>query len=213
MSIDPINEVRSSIYQLLSSLFAKEIDSDRLKFLTDSKGKAFWQQLALDEGFKVDIDIIVARLNELNSESEILELAADYCNLFLMGGKKSASPYASLYVDESLKSDDEIQIFGEQHQKMTQFLQRSQLQVESKFPEPADHIAVVLAYIANQCTQEQPVSYAQQLSFISDNLADWIASFVAKVEESDQGHFYSALARLTQSWIMSEQQWLIEEAS
>jgi TorA-specific chaperone len=198
-------------------LFAKEINADSLAMLNGLQGKTFWAQLTQEEQLEVDVNIIVTRLDELNSEKELLELAADYCSLFLLGTKNSASPYASLYMNDTadvLKSHskkgskDEVAIFGEQHQKMTQFLQQSQLEIASEFPEPADHIAVILAYIAQQCQQ---ASYAEQLQFITDNIALWLEAFVMKVTESDQGHFYSALARLTQSWITQEQQWLKEE--
>mgnify|MGYP000585419974 CR=1 FL=1 len=72
-------------------------------------------------------------LNGLTSDEALLELAADYCGLFLVGTKHSASPYASLY----LSPEEEPLLFGQQHQQMSEFLHQSKLQVQSHFPEPA----------------------------------------------------------------------------
>jgi TorA-specific chaperone len=127
-----------------------------------------------------------------------LELAADYCGLFLVGSKHSASPYASLYLNES---GHETLLFGEEHQQMVRFLKQSKLQVQTSFPEPADHLAVILAYVEHLCLHSDK---ATQLSFIDSNLNNWLGNFTAKVIEADSGQFYSALARLTQSWVASD---------
>lgn len=206
---NPVNQARSTIYQLLSSLFAKEIDHKTLHELTSTQAQAFWSQLAAEPSFKADVEVLVAELAKLNTDKALLELAADYCGLFLVGTKHSASPYASLYLtDKPAAKGDEPLLFGEQHQQMTQFLKQSQLQVQSEFPEPADHLAVILAYVAHinmHCSNQQ------QLEFISKNLANWLATFVAKVAKVDTGNFYVALAQLTLAWVNSDLEWLESE--
>lgn len=209
VEVNPVDQVRSTIYQLLSSLFAKEIDHKTLHDLTSDQAKQFWAQLGSEAEFKADVDVLVAELATLNTDRALLELAADYCGLFLVGTKHSASPYASLYLDNKpAKKGDEPLLFGEQHQQMTQFLKQSQLQVQSEFPEPADHLAVILAYVAHLCTHSDE---AEQHSFIKANLANWLGNFVAKVTEVDTGNFYQALARLTYSWVKSDAEWLESE--
>ncbi|MEZ9199590.1 molecular chaperone TorD [Shewanella sp. 10N.286.54.B9] len=206
---NPVNQARSTIYQLLSSLFAKEIDHKTLHELTSTQAQAFWSQLAAEPSFKADVDVIVAEFAKLNSDKALLELAADYCGLFLVGTKHSASPYASLYLtDKPVAKGDEPLLFGEQHQQMTQFLKQSQLQVQSEFPEPADHLAVILAYVAHINMHS---SNQEQLKFIRDNLANWLATFVAKVAKVDTGNFYIALAQLTLAWVNSDLEWLESE--
>lgn len=201
-----VNQARASIYQLLSSLFAKEVDHQILHELTSAQAMAFWQQLGSEPSFSQDVEMIVAKLQTLTSDKALLELAADYCGLFLVGTKHSASPYASLYLQKQASSDDDHPLlFGEQHQQMSQFLKQSQLQVQSEFPEPADHIAVMLAYVAHICVNQD---LAQQCEFVQHNLANWLANFVNKVAEVDQGSFYLPLARLTQSWVESDLQWM-----
>ena len=206
---NPVNQARSTIYQLLSSLFAKEIDHKTLHELTSTQAQAFWSQLAAEPSFKADVDVIVAEFAKLSSDKALLELAADYCGLFLVGTKHSASPYASLYLtDKPVAKGDEPLLFGEQHQQMTQFLKQSQLQVQSEFPEPADHLAVILAYVAHINMHS---SNQEQLKFIRDNLANWLTTFVAKVAKVDTGNFYIALAQLTLAWVNSDLEWLESE--
>lgn len=208
---NPVNQARSTIYQLLSSLFAKEVDHKTLHELTSTQAQAFWSQLAEEPNFKADVDVLVAELAKLNSDKALLELAADYCGLFLVGTKNSASPYASLYLtDTPVDKGDEPLLFGEQHQQMTQFLKQSQLQVQSEFPEPADHLAVILAYVAHITMH---TSNQQQLEFIRDNLTNWLATFVAKVAKVDTGKFYIALAQLTLAWVNSDLDWLTSEST
>ncbi len=207
---NPVNQARSTIYQLLSSLFAKEIDHKTLHELTSTQAQAFWSQLAAEPSFKADVEVLVAELAKLNTDKALLELAADYCGLFLVGTKHSASPYASLYLtDKPAAKGDEPLLFGEQHQQMTQFLKQSQLQVQSEFPEPADHLAVILAYVAHINMHR---SNQEQLEFISKNLANWLATFVAKVVKVDTGNFYIALAQLTLAWVNSDLEWLESES-
>ncbi|WP_299787090.1 molecular chaperone TorD [uncultured Shewanella sp.] len=197
-----INQARGMVYQLLSSLFAKEVDHQLLHELTSKQAQDFWAQLGSEQAFKSDVDILVSVLNELKSDKALLELAADYCGLFLVGTKHSASPYASLYLQEGEENrGDEPALFGEQHQLMLQFLKQSQLQVQSNFPEPADHLAVILAYAAHLC---KTADDATQLEFIESYLNNWLGNFAAKVTQCDSGRFYSALTRLTQSWIQAD---------
>ncbi|QFU25405.1 molecular chaperone TorD [Shewanella eurypsychrophilus] len=209
MSTDSINQARGMVYGLLSSLFAKEIDHQLLHELTSEKAKAFWTQLASESAFKQDVDAMVKVLENLKSDKALMELAADYCGLFLVGTKHSASPYASLYLqDTSSESQDEPTLFGEQHQLMVQFLKQSQLQVQTSFPEPADHLAVILAYVEHLC---KTTDDTEQLKFIESYLAIWLGNFAAKVTQCDSGEFYCALARLTQSWVEADLKGLREE--
>ena len=195
-----LNQARNRVYQLLSALFAKEIDPKLRHELISQPAQDFWQQFATQPAFSADVKEIQAALNTLTSQADLLELAADYCGLFLVGSKHSASPYASLYTGES-----EVTIFGEEHQQMMNYLRQHQLQLTSDFAEPADHIAVILAYAGHLSLN---ASEQDQLQFLQRYLASWIEPFVNQVIKTDQGRFYSALARLTSAWLSSEIHWL-----
>lgn len=191
-----INKARNSVYQLLSSLFAKEINRAMVEELNGSKAQAFWAQLATYPEFEQYVKTIVDALAGLQTDDDLLELAADYCGLFLVGNKHSASPYASLYV-----GDKEPTIFGQQHQQMLSFLTENQLQLHSGFSEPADHVSVILAYAGHLSLKADE---AHQQSYLKNNIANWLGNFVAQVDKTDQGVFYTAVAKLTLAWVNSE---------
>lgn len=196
-----INQGRAMVYRLLSALFAKEVDQPLLHELTSAQAQAFLAQLASDPLLGTDVAKINAVLLGLTTDKALLELAADYCGLFLVGTKHSASPYASLYMASNKQDGDEVLLFGEQHQQMLDHLEQSQLQVQSEFPEPADHLAVILAYVAHQANR---VDSATQQAFINDYLNSWLATFSDKVGQCDNGQFYTALANLTTHWVKSD---------
>ena len=195
----PMNQGRSMVYRLLSSLFAKELDHQLLDELKGEQAQVFFAHLASDPLFSEDIATLNSVLAQLTSDNTLLELAADYCGLFLVGTKHSANPYASLYLNDM--STEDPQLFGEHHQQLQTYLQQSQLAVQSEFPEPADHLAVILAYVAHQACNCDDKG---QLDFIRQYLNAWLPSFTQKVTSVDTGKFYAALAHLTQIWVTSD---------
>jgi len=197
-----INTARAQFYRLLSSLFAKEVDSALTAELLSEKGQGFLQHLASEAAFAQAIEQINAQLNALKTEQDILVLSADFCGLFLVGGKHSASPYAGHYMEP-----EQSVLFGRYHQKMQQVLSSNELALHANFPEPADHIAVILAYTAHLCTQADT---QEQLSFINDFLSSWINDFSAQVSSHDAGGFYRAVAALSAAWVRYDLECLSE---
>ena len=197
MTPKELNQARSLVYNLLSSLYAWEITEQRQKELTSPDALAFWGTLSQDPNLEKPIQILLATLTQMTSEHQRLELAADFCGLFLVGDKQSASPYASLY----LSHEEKPTVFGEQHHVMCDFLRQSQLQVQSNFKEPADHLAVMLAFMAQLCIT---ASNESQLAFLETCIDSWLAAFVDKVETCDPGQFYSALASMTLQWVRDD---------
>lgn len=176
MNNNELNQIRSGVYRFLATLFAKEINADYRDELLADNTQNFLTHLGTDPQFSAEVAIISKRLATLNSERALLELAADYCGLFLVGTKYSASPYAGLYLhngENALAAP--AHLFGDEHQKMVAFLAQSQLEVQQSFPEPADHIAVILAYISHQCIL---MDNTEQHVFIQANLISWLTRFV-----------------------------------
>jgi TorA-specific chaperone len=206
------NQARAMVYNFLSSLFAKEVTNKRVTQLTSVQGDNFLKSLAIEPSLAPYIEVIIAKLAQLNSEESLLELAADFCGLFLVDGKSSASPYAGQYLgNEQSKADngvlnvkkktDKIHLFGESHQLMSEFLTNSNMQIHSDFPEPADHLAVMLAYLAHLSLY---ASVENQLNFINTYLMTWLNDFTQQVKKHDANGFYSAVAEFTLEWVKLE---------
>ncbi|KGJ91082.1 molecular chaperone TorD [Thalassotalea sp. ND16A] len=201
--MNSINSARAMFYGLLSSLFAKEVERDLLSELMSEQGQVFLQHLANEDSFQPHIGVLNDKLKSLSSERDLLELAADFCGLFLVSGKHSASPYAGQYLEK-----DSAELFGEYHQSMVNFLTEHEMQLHSDFPEPADHIAVIFAYLSYLCSN---ASRAEQLSFIDNYLLTWVESFAQQVQQHDQQGFYSALASLSRAWLEFDRENLVNE--
>jgi TorA-specific chaperone len=202
------SQARAIVYNFLSSLFAKEVTSDLVTQLTSAPGQNFLNSLALEPSLSASVNEVNNYLAKVNSKESLLELAADFCGLFLVDGRTSVSPYAGQYLSAGRDSvqgvkrkSEKTQIFGESHQKMSEFLTLSNMQVHSDFPEPSDHIAVILAYIAHLCLS---TNADDQLEFIETYLMTWINEFTQQVNKHDQGRFYSAVANLTLKWLKME---------
>jgi TorA-specific chaperone len=203
------NQARAVVYNFLSSLFAKELNKDLVSQLTSTQGLRFLNSLALEKKLAPSINIISTQLTKLNSKQSLLELAADFCGLFLVDGRTSVSPYAGQYLSSKLnkvcsdeltskKKQHKAQLFGDYHQLMAEFLTNSNMQIHSDFPEPADHISVMLAYLAHLSLS---ASKENQLSFIEVYLMTWLSDFTQQVKRHDPGCFYTALAELTFEWV------------
>lgn len=134
--------------------------------LNGETAQHFWQQLAIHPLYAPHIRTIVDRVHALTNKEQKLELAADYCGLFLVGTCNSASPYASLYN----QSKEEL-LFGELHHQIIAFLKQHKLQVQSDFVEPADHIAVILAYAGHLAIN---ADINEQSILLNGYLANWL---------------------------------------
>lgn len=195
-----MNTARQRVYQLLSSLYAKELDRPMINELNGETAQNFWQQLATEPQFAPHIQTLVDRVHALTSKEQQLELAADYCGLFLVGTRNSASPYASLY-----NQNKEDLLFGELHHQIIAFLKQHKLQVQSDFVEPADHIAVILAYAGHLAIN---ADIDEQTVLLKGYLANWLPTFASQVKQSDPSGFYTAVTQLTLAWVTSELEWL-----
>ena len=93
------NQARAVVYNFLSSLFAKEVNEGSVSQLTSAQGQSFLNSLAMEPTLAPSIKVISAQLLTLNAKQPLLELAADFCGLFLVDGKTCASPYAGQYIN------------------------------------------------------------------------------------------------------------------
>lgn len=215
------NQARAIVYNFLSSLLAKEVTGDLVTQLTSAQGQSFLNSLALEPSLSVSVNEINAKLGTLNSKESILELAADFCGLFLVDGRTSVSPYAGQYLSAELEEEpnneqnnklgskskkNKTQLFGDYHQQMTEFLTNNKLQIHSDFPEPGDHISVILSYIAHLCVS---VESKDQLKFINCYLMPWVSDFTEEVNKYDHGLFYKAVASLMLEWLNIDTEYLI----
>ncbi|ROS04780.1 TorA-specific chaperone [Sinobacterium caligoides] len=200
-----LNAARAMVYQWLSGLFARELTEDDLALYRSEEGQLFLQQLAGEPELKQAVESLSAALASIEGREATLGLAADFCGLFLVVGREAVSPYAGSYLESAQDERDAPTLFGETHQRVVEQLRASGLELQSDFPEPADHIAVLLSFMAQLCVEGEQV---QQHQFLTECLGEWVTGFSERVAEADRGEFYSAVARLTRCWLLLEKEWL-----
>ncbi len=197
--VKAFNEKRAEIYWWFSSLFAKELTDKDLEAYHSVEIRSFLAGLGENESLKLAVDNLVDALNRLqNREDAQLELAADFCELFLKTEKYGALPYASMYIGKSGLLNDKPA------EEMAKLMADFGVQVDDKLNEPADHLAVELDFLGNMIIRSNEyerekhmeVAFVQQNHFIEHQLMSWLPQFSAKCQQLDKFGFYASVAQL-----------------
>ncbi|EJD2377118.1 molecular chaperone TorD, partial [Salmonella enterica] len=116
-----------------------------------------------------------------------LELAADFCGLFLMTDKKSALPYASHYPQQ-------------EPGMIKHLLLEAGMEVNDGFKESADHLAIYLELLSHlhfslgESFQQRRMNKLRQKTLSS--LLEWLPEFTNNCVKHDPYGFYAALSQL-----------------
>lgn len=193
------NEQRAEIYWWMSSLLARELTTEDLEEYNGGEMLTFLSGLGMTPELKEPVEAFRDALNRLKTREDAqLELAADFCGLFLSTPKSGALPYASMYVGESGLLNDKPA------QDMNKLMEKFDIAQRKEFNEPADHIAVELDFMGNliilanqQESEEQAEAIMQeQQQFIDTMLLNWLPAFAKQCKERDQFGFYAAAVNL-----------------
>ena len=205
--IKAFNEKRAEINWWLSSLLAKELSAEVLEEYHSPQIRSFLAGLGENQHLRPHVNRLVNALNRLLDRSNAqLELAADFCNLFLKSDKDSALPYASIYIGHSGLLNDQPAT------EMENLMLQHQIKVNKVINEPADHIAVELDFLghliicSNQLKQskELEASMQEQAQFINKHLLTWIPSFVDRCKKIDDFGFYASVTEILLAFIKQD---------
>ncbi|WP_375750286.1 molecular chaperone TorD [Vibrio sp. HN007] len=193
------NEKRAEIYWWLSSLFAKELTEQELEAYQSTEIRSFLTGLGENEALKESIDKVVDALNRLQTREDAqLELAADFCELFLTSDKNAALPYASMYIGESGLLNDKPA------QEMAALMEEKGIAIKEGLNEPADHIALELDFLGNMIIRSNELEKLEhieealldQKAFIEKYMLSWFPQFKDKCVQHDDFGFYAGIAAL-----------------
>ena len=189
---------RAGLYAWFSRLYAQEVSENLYRSHFADGGFAPFAGLA-ELGLDAEVQRLDAALAALRAEQlPRLELAADYAQLFLLDGKTSALPYASAYEGEDAGSP----LYGAAEVRMRGFLAERNLAIQADFREPADHLAVPLALLAELAEKDATrddiaQAAAAQAGFLRTAVLDWLPHFVARCQQArPRFDVYPALAAL-----------------
>ncbi|HFG2013366.1 TPA: molecular chaperone TorD [Vibrio cholerae] len=207
-----LNEKRAEIYWWLSSLFFKELSEQDIARYHSAEVRTFLSGLADEQSLNREVKHLVEALNRLQDRQDAqLELAADFCDLFLKSDRDSALPYASVYADQGLLN-------GKPAQQMRELLGAHGVKVEQNLNEPEDHLAIQLDFLAHLAISANQIEHSAQLSlalqaqsdFISQHLLTWLPAFSERCTQFDAFGLYSAAARLALAFIQQDKHCLDE---
>lgn len=193
------NEQRAEIYWWMSSLMARELTAEDLEQYHGGDMYTFLSGLGMTEELKQPVENFREAINRLKTREDAqLELAADFCGLFLSTPKSGALPYASMYVGDSGLLNDKPA------QEMHDWMEKYDIAQRKEFNEPADHLAVELDFMGNlviMANQQQDEAKAEEImqaqhSFISTMLMNWLPAFAKDCNERDKFGFYAAAVNL-----------------
>ena len=197
---------RAGLYGWFARLYAQEVSEEMFRSHFADGGFAPFAGLA-ELGLGAEVQRLDAAIAALRAEAlPRLELAADFAQFFLLDGKTSALPYASAYEGK----DSASPLFGAAEARMRDFLAARELAIQADFREPADHLAVPLALMAELAGKDAaagdiPAAAAAQAGFIHAGLVDWLPRFVERCQQArPRFDVYPALAALLLGFVRAD---------
>lgn len=190
----------------LATLLGSELDDASLERYRQGEATPFLDYLGDAHGISSDVTRLAEALSRLVMfTTPQLELAADFAELFLADARSGAPPYASLY--EGNKEG----FHGEAAGRMEERLSAAGYAVRREVSEPADHLAVMLDYLA---TRLQMLAEAEGLAreslrldigaFLEHELCSWLPQLVTRsTAVRTASDFYPALLALTDGYCRS----------
>lgn len=183
---------RQTGYHVLALFYRGDITKGLNILLDPNFGSLFTGATTFGSLIAPVITIIRGHKDDLEYKKTII---ADYQRLFIGPEKLLAPPWASVYLTK------EKLLFGEPERVVRKFYQSVRLAVSKA--EPADHIALELAFMARLCTSAQieAVALKTQRSFLETHLLHWIAAWKSDVVCSAQTDFWPLLTEITYNWL------------
>lgn len=197
---------RAGLYGWFARLYAQEVSEEMYRSHLADGGFAPFTGLA-ELGLGAEVQRLNAAIATLRAEQlPRLELAADFAQLFLLDGNTSALPYASAYAG----TDSASPLFGAAEARMRDFLAARELAIQADFREPADHLAVPLALIAElagaaSSAKDIPTAAATQADFLRTAVLEWLPRFVERCQQArPRFDVYPALAALLLGFVRAD---------
>ncbi|EDA0086785.1 molecular chaperone TorD [Salmonella enterica] len=181
-------EQYACVYAWLALLFFREVDDEGLIQLQSAEIADWLALLKRQAALAASVALLEQKIAALSLRQDAqLELAADFCGLFLMTDKKSALPYASQYPQQ-------------EPGMIKHLLLEAGMEVNDDFKEPTDHLAIYLELLSHlhfslgESFQQRRMNKLRQKTLSS--LLEWLPEFTNNCFKHDPYGFYAALSQL-----------------
>ncbi|MCW3172908.1 TorD/DmsD family molecular chaperone [Shewanella subflava] len=132
-------------------------------------------------------DDICIKMKKALCKHSFIELSNDYKQLFVGPGVKSAYPWGSVYTDK-----DQL-VNGQSCIEFEQFCQHNNIDINTAFKQPRDHIGLIIAVLGKLMTEKK-----SKLSIIllTEHLLPWVDQFLTCVKVNAITEFYRGVGDL-----------------
>lgn len=173
------------VAEWLAQLFLKPMDADRVGAARSSEGQAVlrWMGELLDEAHAAEA--LCTGLTQGTAEQTAVALQRRHTALFDgVHRHQGALPYASAW-------DGTGHLFGAALDRMQVLMKALDVHVPADCPEPADHLSIQLACMAEALRQKDTIAVTALL----EEMEPWVRHFSATLVKADEGGFHAAIAR------------------
>lgn len=201
----------SLLCRWFSTLLGAELEEAMLTRYRRGEARPLLDLLRDEHGLAEDAARVERALSRLVMfTTPHLELAADFAELFLADARSGAPPYASLYADESGR------FHAAPAERMEARLAAAGYTIRREVGEPADHLAIMLDYLARRLmalaeasdeTGDEPAERVSTLrcelrAFLAEELCPWLPRLVARsAVPSTASDLYPAVLALTAAYL------------
>ncbi len=208
-----INRQRSTTYQLLSRLYAREIDQELLDKLRGMRFPANTGNAKLDEGYK-----LIATYLSGAWENTVTELSVDFAPTFIGHG---VDAYSAAYPFESVYTSEKRLMMQAARDEVLAIYRSECMDKQENWKDGEDHVAMELEFqgvlagrTADRLEQGDEdgaeALLSTQANFMHDHLAAWVPMMTADIDVFTRTDFYRGLARLTEGFLQTDQEFLTE---
>jgi len=197
-------ESESLLCGWLATLLSAELDEATLARYRRGEARPLLNLLRDEHGLVDEVARVDRALSKLVMfTTPQLELAADFAELFLADARSGAPPYASLYADEAGC------FHGAPAERMEARLAQAGYVVRRDVGEPADHLAIMLDYLARRLLNlseakggEGEALRLDTRAFLTEELCPWLPRFVARsAAPTTASDLYPAVLALTVAYL------------
>ncbi len=193
---------RAALYHWFALAFIAPPDADQVRSLQQGPAHNLLMSLQADDAAADAVQAMRHVLDLDSPERVAVRLQATHARLFDGAGGFDAAPaYRSIYTSERGL------MYQQATADMERLLQQFQLGIASAVGEPADHLSLQLevmselalrlaAMLKTDPESDVGAMVADQISFLDDQLLNWVGLFAQRLTEVDELGFHAGLAAL-----------------
>lgn len=189
------------VYRWMAGLFLAPPDAAALTAYAGTEGQVLLDRLARVPALARPAAELHALSGAGDLDAAAGQLAAAHAAAFLTGGRRSAPPYASVWLSQRGL------LFQEPARAMTRLLAAAGLALPEGLPEPPDHIGFqlnLLAELSDRHRAGSAVPIAPD-AFVRDHLMTWLPDFAAACARLREPLLYATLASAAQTYLSDQQ--------